>query len=343
VTLLSPPVAESDSGDYELKLRITPSRPGGRVGELQLTVNGAAVQSRELFPPGGGEVTRHISLAPGVNTVGLRVARADGKVASSEVVTRVTVHPPQVRPVLRVLAVGISQYADRTLRGGVQFAAGDAADFVQQLKGGAGGMYRDVDERVLTSRADTSLSHIEAELTGLTTRARPEDVVVIYLAGHGKASDGEYHFIPADFAYDSDKPFGPGKTLSYAVLESMLKGLGAGKRLLILDTCDSGSAAARGTELKDAVARLMRSTGRYILAAAALEGQAQEAGKYGHGLYTYALLEGLKGKADPGHTGVIEVDALASYASSRVRELTQNQQIPMRSSSGENFPIASHQ
>jgi WD40 repeat protein len=338
VTLLSPPVAESDNGNYEIKVRITPSRPGGRVGELQLTVNGAAVQSRELYPAGGGEVTRHISLAPGVNTVGIRVARADGRVASSEVVTRVTVHPPQVRPVLRVLAVGISQYDDATLRVGVQFAARDATDVVQQLKSGAGGMYREVDERVLTSRTDTTLSRIEAELQGLVKRARPEDVVVIYLAGHGKAFEGEYHFIPADFVFDTDQPYRPGKTLSYAVLESRLKELGAGKRLLILDTCDSGSAVR--DPVKDAVARLMRSTGRYILAAAATE--AQEPIKYGHGIYTYALLEGLGGKADPGRTGVIEVDALASYVSTRVRELTQNQQIPMRSSSGENFPIASH-
>jgi WD40 repeat protein len=338
VELLSPSVAESDSGDYELKVRITPSLPGARVGEIQLTINGAAIQSRELSPSGGGEVTRHISLAPGVNTVSVRVLRADGKVASSEVVTKVTVHPPQIRPVLRVLAVGISQYDDRTLRVGVKFAARDATDVVQQLKSGAGGMYREVDDRVLTSRADTSLSRIETELQSLTTRARPEDVVVIYLAGHGRASDGEYHFIPADFVYDSDKPYGPGRTLSYAVLESRLQELGAGKRLLILDTCDSGSALR--DPVKDAVARLMRSTGRYILAAAAAEGSAQEAG--GHGIYTYALLEGLSGKADPAHTGVIEVDALASYVSTRVRELTQNQQIPMRSSSGENFPIASH-
>jgi uncharacterized caspase-like protein len=123
------------------------------------------------------------------------------------------------------------------------------------------------------------------------------------------------------------------------VLKSRLKELGPGNRLLILDTCDSGSAVH--DPVKDAVARLMRSTGRYILAAAAAEGSAPEPRMYGHSIYTYALLEGLAGKADPGHTGVFEVDALASYVSTRLRELTQNQQIPMRSSAGENFPIAS--
>jgi hypothetical protein len=60
---------------------------------------------------------------------------------------------------------------------------------------------------------DTSLSRIETELQSLVTRARPEDVVVIHLAGHSRASDGDYHFIPTDFVYDSDKPYGPGRTL----------------------------------------------------------------------------------------------------------------------------------
>lgn len=60
----------------------------------------------------------------------------------------------------------------------------------------------------------------------------------------------------------------------------------------------------------------MRNTGRYVLAAASLD--AQEKDMYGHGVYTYALLEGLAGKADPDHTGVIEVDALADYVCTRV-------------------------
>jgi hypothetical protein len=342
VNLLSPPVAESNSGDYELKVRITPSRPGAPVGELQLTVNGAAIQSREIFPPGGGEVTRHISLAPGVNTVGVRVLRGDDKVASSEVTTRVTVHLPQAKPVLRVLAVGVSQYDDEAFKTGVQFAAVDAIELARQLKSGAAGMYRDVDERVLTSRADTTLSRIDAEIQALVSRARPEDVVVIFLAGHGKAPDGQYHFIPADFIYDGDAAFNRGRTLSSARLESVLKSLGAGKRLLILDTCDSGSEAElrSGAEQKDALARLMRSTGRYILAATSPQGNALQV--RGHGAYTAALLEGLAGRADLQHSGVIEVDELAEYLSRRVPELTSGKQHPMRSAYGESFPIVRH-
>jgi hypothetical protein len=209
---------------------------------------------------------------------------------------------------------------------------------------GAPGVYREVDAKVLTRRDDTGLARIDAELQALVKRAKPEDVVVIFLAGHGKAPEGQYHFIPADFIYDSDQAFNRGKTLSHARLETMLKDLGAGKRLLILDTCDSG-AATHGrdgeTEQKDALVILMRRTGRYILAAASPQGKALEDGVQGHGVYTYALLEGLAGAAGP-RNGLIEVDALAEYLTRRVPELTAKagyQQRPMRSAQGENFPI----
>ena len=126
----------------------------------------------------------------------------------------------------------------------------------------------------------------------------------------------------------------------------MLKDLGAGKRLLILDTCDSGAAGqARdgATDQKDAWLRLMRSSGRYILAAASPQGKALENGVQGHGVYTHALIEGLTGAADPHNTGMIEVDALADYVSRRVPEITQQMggypQRPMRSAEGQNFPI----
>jgi len=345
LALLSPATAQSD-GEFEFKVQVTPGSPGAAVGELKLYINGAEVPSRAVSPAGGGVVTQRLQLAPGDNAVSLRAMRSDGKVASNEVLVRVNVKPSQQQPVLRVLAVGISQYDDATFRSGVKFAARDAEMIVQRLRLGAKGLYREVDARLLIKREETGLARIDSEIQQLVQRARPEDVVVIFLAGHGKAPDGQYHFIPADFIYDNDQAFNRGKTLSHTRLEAILKNLGAGKRLLILDTCDSGTAALAGrdgtTEQKDAVARLMRSTGRYILAAASPQGKALEDGVNGHGVYTWALLEGLAGAAGQPGSPMIEVDALADYLARRVPELTEKagyQQRPMRSAQGENFPL----
>lgn len=344
VELLSPATVSS-SGEVDLSARITPGT--GPVGELKLTINGAEVPARAVSPSGGGVVTQRLSLAPGDNVVGLRATRADGKVASNEVQMRVQVSPPAQLPALRVLALGISQYDDATFRSGVKFAARDAEKLVERLRAGAQGVYREVDVRLLIRRPDTNLARIDQELHALAQRAKPEDVVVIFLAGHGKAPEGkEYHFIPADFIYDSDQAFARGTTLSHSRLEAALKSLGAGKRLLILDTCDSGSAVLGGRdgagEQKDALVRLMRSTGRYILAAASPQGKALEAGVGGHGVYTAALLEGMAGKAGPPGAAMLDVDTLAEYVARRVPELTRPagyEQRPMRSAHGENFPL----
>jgi dipeptidyl aminopeptidase/acylaminoacyl peptidase len=117
-------------------------------------------------------------------------------------------------------------------------------------------------------------------------------------------------------------------------------------QVLILDTCDSGAAAEAArdgaSEQKDAIVRLMRSTGRYILAAASPQGKALEDGVNGQGVYTAALLEGLAGKAVPPNATMIDVDALANYVARRVPELTRPkgyEQRPMRTARGENFPL----
>lgn len=345
IALLSPAEAVSPNGEYELRLQVTPPAPGARVGNLRIFVNGAEINSRAPSPPGGGVVTQRLTLSPGTNVVSFSVARHDGKVASNELRAVVHVANPTPAPTLHVLAVGISKYDDASFEKGVKFASADAQAFVTQISRGAQGFYKEVKTVLLKTRSETSLKRIDDELGALAARTKPEDVVVIFLAGHGKAPNGDYHFLPADFIYDNEDAFKGGRTLSHTRLAAVLRSLGAGKRLLILDTCDSGSLLESrdgALEQKDAIARLMKSTGRYILAAASPQGKALEDGVGGHGVYTSALIEGLAGAADPSNTGVIEVDALANYVAERVPQITARvgyQQRPMRSAQGQNFPI----
>jgi WD40 repeat protein len=338
VELVSAATVETE-GEYDLVVRVTPA--SGGLGPLRVRINGMEVTARGVAPPGGGLVTERLRLAPGPNVVSAVALTRDGKVASTEVRAVVTVKAPARPGMLRVLAVGISQYRDASFQDGVKFASGDAEAVVKHLRAGAHGVYRDVDAVLLTRPEDTRLAVIEAALTALAHRAQPEDVVVIFLAGHGKAYEGEYHFIPSDFRYDSDQAYTRGDTLSHQTLTRLLKNLGAGKRVLILDTCASGTVVgARSNDEKDAIARLMKSTGQYILAAASPQGKALEDGNAGRGIYTRALMEGLAGAADPRKTNTIELDELAAYLARRVPELTKRygiEQVPMRSATGQGF------
>jgi hypothetical protein len=103
---------------------------------------------------------------------------------------------------------------------------------------------------------------------------------------------------------------------------------------------------AGGWEEKAAIDRLMRATGRAFLAASTDVDLAFE-GYKGHGLYTYVLLEGLRGGADRetgNRNGDVNVTELAEYLEQRVQDLSeeafQRRQVPMRDLAGQSFPVA---
>jgi uncharacterized caspase-like protein len=187
------------------------------------------------------------------------------------------------------------------------------------------------------------------------SEAKPSDVFVWYLAGHGKAINGDYHFVPWEAAYENEETL-KAASLSYEEIGSFFQKLRPRKSLLILDTCHAGLAASgdsrlmfgslsRGNDEKSAISRLMKFTGRTILAACSTERKKALEGHEGHGVFTYVLLQGLKGKADRSgeRQGVITIDELADYAREEVPKITMKkwgfEQIPMRNMHGDPFPI----
>ena len=113
-----------------------------------------------------------------------------------------------------------------------------------------------------------TLDAIEKAFSDLAGRIRPIDSFVFFVAGHGTARDGQYHFIPADLIYENDDVLVT-RSFNQASIERNLKRIKAGHTLLVLDTCSSGAMAGRaGPEDKAAIAQLMRATGHAVLAAA---------------------------------------------------------------------------
>jgi uncharacterized caspase-like protein len=119
--------------------------------------------------------------------------------------------------------------------------------------------------------------------------------------------------------------------------------ISATKTVVLLDTCDAGSftLASRGMDQKTGISRLMRATGRAVLAATSDNNMALE-GYDKHGVFTYALLEGLK-KADINNNSQIEIGELADFVENKVPEITKEkwgyEQFPMRDLQGMSFPI----
>ena len=176
-------------------------------------------------------------------------------------------------------------------------------------------------------------------------KAQPQDTLVIYLAGHGDTVGEEWYFIPHDVtAPETEQELRKGGISNGFVSES-IKQCRAQKVFVMIDACKSGRLvlAMRSTEARKALVQLARSTGTYIVSASTDQQYAAEIKALGHGVFTYSLLEGLRGKAGERK---VTVEGLIHYVKEKLPELTEKHrgqaQYPVSWGSGMDFPLALH-
>jgi WD40 repeat protein len=341
--LVSPAKAQSE-GTYTLKVRV--KKAGGGESRLVVRVDGQELKGRWQAPAltPGGLITLPVDLAAGERSVSVELLDGRG-VGSKPVEARVNVrHPADGEgPALHVLAVGVSKYRDRALGEGVTFAAQDAGDVAAAFKRGSRGLYREARTETLAD-SNATRDQIVQVAKQMAATVRPQDVFILYLAGHGASLDGEYYFIPWEARYTNREVLMQ-QSLSGEKLREILAGIPATKTLVLLDTCSSGRfslVAARQLDDKTAIERLQRISGRAVIAAAADEKMALE-GEGKHGVFTYALLQALDGDADSDKDRFVSVSELASYIDQKLPEITNRkwgyEQFPFMQTEGNVFPV----
>lgn len=327
IELLSEPESIQQSTEYVLDFKLTDQ--GGGIGQLVYKVNGTVLDARpvDIARPGPGRISRSLFVSPGKNIIEVSAYNEKGQIESLSQKVCVTVDLPEQQSVLHVLALGVKDYVDSDLN--LKFADQDALDIAAKLETSGRNLFKSIRVKTLVNQQAT-LINIIAAFTEFAASVQPEDVFVLFMAGHGKNLDGDYHFIPHELRYKNDDVIRAG-SLSQEKLNELLPKIKAQKSVILLDTCDSGSfKLARGLDQKTAIARLMKATGRAVLAAT---GEKELAYESEHGLFTTALLEGLS-KAGQIEDKMIGVKALALYVEERVPELSKQkfgglEQIPM--------------
>lgn len=168
------------------------------------------------------------------------------------------------------------------------------------------------------------------EIEKIKKQSKPEDVVVVYYAGHGVMSEEE---IPRFYLalHGVTQLYGDSTTLSkegisQEELRQISYQIKARKQVFVLDACQSGgmveALVSRGAAEERAIAQLSRSTGTFWLVASGSEQFAGEIKQLGHGIFTYAILEGIQGKGDNGDKK-ITIQELGAYLNDRVPELAK--------------------
>ena len=149
--------------------------------------------------------------------------------------------------------------------------------------------------------------------------------------------------MPWDAAYTSTAALCQ-RSLTHEQFRELLAKIKASKTVVLLDTCSVrgfGRQDGRNIGEKDALDRLSLLTGRAMIAATADDQMAIE-DEGGHGAFTFALLEGLRGQADRHGNSTIEVHELAYYVQERLPEITRKwgyEQFPFSSMEGHFFPL----
>ena len=247
------------------------------------------------------------------------------------------------------LIIGISRYLNNA-RGvrNLDYADADARalyNFLQQPL--AGGFPR--ENMLLLSNEDATLARIRSALTSFVAKASENDVLLIFFAGHG-AHDPYAQQNLYVIAHDTRVDAMPQTALAMPELRRYVEQNVRSKRLiLLLDACHSAGLSTQGTrDLGNLTNQyfenlLFQDHGRAIITSSDVDEVSREDAKWGngHGVFTYYLLEGLRGNADTNEDHFVTVGELFRYVRDKVNYDTDRQQNPqMLVGDNENLNLA---
>jgi len=207
---------------------------------------------------------------------------------------------------LYLLSVGINLF-ERMPANSLSFAVNDALELAERFRVEEGLTFRRVHIRTVTdeSRIKPTKKAIVSQLK-FFKEAGPYDTSILFLASHGLNDHaGNYYLVPCDGAFadmrsivrSQNRGIKPvnvvaDSLISWRAFFDIFRMI-PGKRLLVVDTCHS--QAITGTFDTYALAKRSASSSFALMTASKDSEASQEFQTIKHGLFTFALLQGLSG------------------------------------------------
>jgi uncharacterized caspase-like protein len=326
-----------------------------RVDVVRAFVEGRPVASRAVCAP-AGEVELTVPLLPGNNRVHLVAFDARGLASNAAVLDARAPSDPSRRPDVWVVAVGVSKYPRLPAALQLGVAHEDARAVAGVMAAEAGRTYGRAHVTTLLEEHATP-DAIRRALSGLSAM-RPEDVAVIFFAGHGfkAGAAGDMVFATSGVRLNAAGSGVAADSMRDAVgWSEIAEGLARarGRIVVLLDACHSGHVSQELVVPNASLASGLAGGGRagaVVFAAAkgrqfslepavarglSLEIEAQALSlvepepKEPHGFFTGAFLGALKSAAtDRDGSGSIELGELVDEVTRRVTRATGGAQTP---------------
>ena len=280
------------------------------------------------------EFSERIRLQEGQNTISINV-QGTGGLANQK---NISIQLAKKREKVFGVVIGINKYKNFP---SLKYAVNDAREFYRYLievnQVSKDHVWLFLDEEATLDKLRMTLG------TSLRSSAGKDDTVIIFLAGHGateqdaSSPDGdglEKYILP----HNADPKNLYGSAIPMSEVARIFQRISSERLVFIGDTCYSGASGGRtifagGTRANVSGAfleRLLQGKGRVIITASDANEVSAEKDELKHGVFTYYLLEGLRGKADLDQDGVITVDEVYRYVSMKVPQATGQNQHPVK-------------
>lgn len=231
---------------------------------------------------------------------------------------------------LHILAIGLDNYKADNLNN-LSYAEADAKAVCNAMARKHSGTFAKINAKTLTGNLVTA-PRIEAEINNMADEAKPNDLAVIFFAGHGLVDGLKNYYLATSEVTDATTPRKGG--LSAESFAGKLRYIQC-KTLVFIDACYSGKIleSFRSADISNRdFFKELNSTpnGMNIYTSSGSEVMSRELPQYGHGIFTQALLESFEFKnSDTDSDGRITVKEIRNYLEARIMKLSRNQQTPL--------------
>jgi len=280
------------------------------------------------------EFSERIRLQEGKNEISVTAQNREGLTAGKTVSIHLARKPGEVWAAV----IGINKYRHLP---SLKYSVNDAREFYRYLVE----VNQVPRENIwLLLDEEATLEKIRSVLgTQIRQKAGKNDMVIIYLAGHGATErdsssldgDGlEKYILP----HNADPKDLYASALPMNEIARIFQRISSERLVFVSDTCYSGASGGRTVPILGMRAnissafldRLSQGKGRVIITASDANEISVEKDELRHGVFTYYLLEALRGKGDLDGNGVITVDEVYRYVSMKVPEATAQEQHPVK-------------
>jgi WD40 repeat protein len=355
-------IAQARLSGSSLQLSLQLSDDQALLKSFQVFVNDVPLFGAEGKPLAGHSTNQEetVQLTAGRNKVEVSCLNDRG-VESYRALTLADAPVEQKRD-LYFLGFGVSKYRNHALD--LDYADKDARDLAALFQRMEGKTFNKVVAKVYANEQVTTESIKNAK--SFVAAARPEDVFVLFIAGHGvhdSNAEATYYYL----THEADLQSLATTAAPFEEIEQLLQGVQPRQKLFLMDTCESGEldesrtlelvAAAGSAKVKARGIRisaghpktaaapqaraflaerdryiyndLQRRSGAIVFSASGGGELSYESEAIHNGVFTKAVLDALTSKStDTDHDGMVSTDELRAQVAAKVAETTGGIQHP---------------